>query len=82
VDSITALSAWELAATGSAVSWLIGTVNLLVSFGLALWVALRARKIHFTQGWLLMKALGRRFARRSFFIGSREEEMAPPGLIR
>ncbi|RYE95624.1 MAG: recombinase, partial [Oxalobacteraceae bacterium] len=32
---------------------LIGTINLLVSFGLALWVALRARKIRFKRGILL-----------------------------
>ncbi|PWF55764.1 recombinase, partial [Massilia glaciei] len=49
----------------------IGMVNLLVSFGLALWVALRARKIHFTQAGALFKALGRRFlgAPVEFFIG-------------
>ncbi|MES3024472.1 MAG: site-specific recombinase [Pseudomonadota bacterium] len=49
----------------------IGAVNLLVSFGLALWVALRARKIHFTQGGALLKALGRRFVATpiDFFIG-------------
>jgi hypothetical protein len=39
-------------------------VNLLVSFGLALWVALRARKIRFRHGFLLLRALGGAPARR------------------
>ena len=38
---------WRLSVAGFLA---IGTVNLLVSFGLALWVALRARKIHFDHG--------------------------------
>jgi site-specific recombinase len=73
---------WELVVTSVAGFLAIGTVNLLVSFGLALWVALRSRQVHFTHGWQLMKALGRRFAQGpvSFFFGSREEEMAPLAL--
>jgi site-specific recombinase len=42
---------------------LIAMVNLLVSFGLALWVALRARKIRFYHGFKLLRALGRAPAR-------------------
>ena len=62
---------WQLAATSIAGFLAIAVVNLLVSFGLALWVALRARKIHFEHGLLLLKTLGRRFlaAPIDFFIG-------------
>jgi len=56
---------------------LIGAVNLLVSFSLALWVALRARKIQFKRSVLLLRALGRRFmyAPLDFFIGPRDVEV-------
>ncbi|MGJ9418792.1 site-specific recombinase [Massilia sp. CMS3.1] len=56
---------------------LIGAVNLLVSFNLALWVALRARNIRFTRSVLLLRALGRRFlyAPIDFFIGPRDADM-------
>lgn len=49
----------------------IGTVNLLVSFGLALWVALRSRQVRFGHGMRLLKLLGRRFRNGpvEFFIG-------------
>ena len=59
---------------------LIGTFNLLVSFGLALWVALRARKIRFKRGILLLRALGRRFAYSpvEFFIGPTFQQLPPP----
>jgi len=59
---------------------LIGTVNLLVSFGLALWVALRARKIRFKRGILLVQALGRRFAYSpiEFFLGPKHRQLPPP----
>jgi site-specific recombinase len=54
---------------------LIGMVNLLVSFGLALWVALRARKIRFYHGFALLRALGRRLraAPIDFFIGPKAD---------
>ncbi|OON63634.1 recombinase [Massilia sp. KIM] len=60
--------------------FLIGAVNLLVSFGLALWVALRARKIRFKRGILLLRALGRRFlhAPVEFFIGPKFQPLPPP----
>ncbi|MDB5959412.1 MAG: recombinase [Massilia sp.] len=69
---------WQLAATSVAGFLGIGAVNLLVSFSLALWVALRARKIRFNHGIRLLKALGRRFlsAPIDFFIGPRDEEPA------
>jgi site-specific recombinase len=57
---------------------LIGMVNLLVSFGLALWVALRARKVRFRHGFRLLRALGRRLraAPLDFFIGPRDLDEA------
>ncbi len=62
---------------------LIGAVNLLVSFGLALWVALRARRIRFKRGILLLRALGRRFvfAPVDFFIGPREVPATAPEAV-
>jgi site-specific recombinase len=62
---------WQLAATSIAGFLAIGGVNLAVSFALALWVALRARQVHFKQGMALIKTLGRRFlaAPVDFFIG-------------
>ncbi len=65
---------WELAATSVAGFLSIGAVNLLVSFALALWVALRARKIRFKRGIQLFQALGRRFiaAPIDFFIGPKD----------
>ncbi|MBP1205204.1 site-specific recombinase [Duganella sp. 1411] len=73
---------WQLVATSVAGFVLIGSVNLLVSFGLALWVALRSRQVRFKHGWQLMKALGRRFMQGpvSFFFGSAAEEAAPLAL--
>jgi site-specific recombinase len=62
---------WQLAATSIAGFLAIGSVNLLVSFSLALWVALRARQVRFKQGFSLIKTMGRRFlgAPIDFFIG-------------
>jgi len=61
----------ELALTSIAGFLSIGAVNLVVSFSLALWVALRARKVRFTHGMSLIKIMGRRFisAPIDFFIG-------------
>ncbi|MBC7857242.1 MAG: recombinase [Burkholderiaceae bacterium] len=62
---------WQLAARSLGGVLAIGSVNLLVSFGLALWVALRARQVRFKHGTVLLKTLGRRFlqAPLTFFIG-------------
>lgn len=59
---------------------LIGMVNLLVSFSLALWVALRARKIRFYHGFRLLGALGRRLraAPVDFFLGPRADFLSEP----
>ena len=73
---------WRLVALSVAGFFAIGTVNLVVSFGLALWVALRARKIHFDQGIQLLKSLGRRFvaAPIQFFIGPKNSAPGEPGI--
>jgi site-specific recombinase len=57
---------------------LIGLANLVVSFGMALWVALRARKIRFRHGFQLVRALGRRLrtAPLAFLIGPSDAELA------
>jgi site-specific recombinase len=62
---------WQLATRSLAGVLAIGSVNLLVSFGLALWVALRARQVRFNHGIILLKTLGRRFLQAPviFFIG-------------
>ncbi|WP_288380773.1 site-specific recombinase [uncultured Massilia sp.] len=63
---------------------LIGAVNLLVSFGLALWVALRARKIRFKRGILLVRAMGRRLLASpiDFFLGPKEVPVNSELLVR
>ncbi len=73
---------WQLAATSVIGFLAIGTVNLLVSFSLALWVALRARKVHFTQGASLVKTMGRRFlgAPVDFIIGPKTFCPYQPGI--
>ncbi|MFL6672133.1 MAG: site-specific recombinase, partial [Massilia sp.] len=55
----------ETVATTVAGITLIGAVNLIVSFGLALWVALRARKIRFRHGIRLVVEMGRGLCRDS-----------------
>ena len=64
---------WQLVVTSVAGFLSIGIVNLIVSFGLALWVALRSRQVRFTHGWRLTKALCLRFFRGpvTFLIGSK-----------
>jgi site-specific recombinase len=76
------LTPWEFAYYAGGVL-LIGAVNLLVSFGLALWVALRARKIRFKRGILLLRALGRRFLRSpvEFFIGPKFRPLPAPEAL-
>jgi site-specific recombinase len=71
---------WETAGIALLGIALIAMANLLVSFGLALWVALRARKIRFYHGFRLLRALGRRLraAPLDFFIGPKEEPLGQP----
>lgn len=68
----------QTAAITVAGALLIGVVNLVVSFGLALWVALRARKIRFRHGLRLVRALGRRLrtAPIVFLIGPSDADLA------
>lgn len=77
---------WQMAANAALGVALIGAVNLIVSFHLALSVALRARKIRFTRGILLLRALGRRFlhAPLDFFFGPKDVDVvdAPHGTTR
>ena len=56
----------------------IGTANLLVSFGLALMVALRSRQVHFNHRALLLKTLVQRFCKRptDFFFMPKENKHA------
>ncbi|MFL6660076.1 MAG: site-specific recombinase [Massilia sp.] len=57
---------WELVLTSVAGFLCIGAVNLLVSFSLALWVALRARKVRFRHAATLARMLGWRLASAPF----------------
>jgi site-specific recombinase len=65
---------WQVAVTSVVGILSIGTVNLLVSFGLALWVALRSRQVRFDHGILLLQILARRFwdGPADFFIAPRD----------
>ena len=65
---------WQLALRSVSGFLAIGAVNLVVSFGLALWVALRSRQVRFKHGFPLFKALVRRFWRApiEFFIAPKE----------
>ncbi|MFB9289972.1 site-specific recombinase [Pseudoduganella plicata] len=67
---------WQLVVKSVTGFLAIGIVNLVVSFGLALWVALRARRIPFEHGFLLLRALFRRLRKApvDFFIGSKENK--------
>ncbi|AMP09776.1 site-specific recombinase family protein [Collimonas arenae] len=61
---------WQTAVTSVIGVIGIGTVNLWVSFSLALFVALRARQVRFRHGLTLAKAVFKRFCKgpRDFFI--------------
>ncbi|HEY0065646.1 MAG TPA: site-specific recombinase [Telluria sp.] len=65
---------WEVAATSIGGFLSIGVVNLVVSFSLALWVALRARKVRFKHGMSLIQTMGRRCisAPVDFIIGPKQ----------
>ncbi len=79
-----ALAAFDFALPATTVLWaalgvlLIGVVNLAVSFGLALWMALRARGIEFRQSRELLRLLGQRLrtAPRSFVAAPPAEPAA------
>ncbi len=69
---------WQVAATAIVGILTIGSVNLLVSFSLALFVALRARQTHFHQWPALLRALLNRFLAgpRDFFVPPKETKQA------
>lgn len=71
---------WQLALTSVAGIFSIGSMNLLVSFGLALWVALRSRQVQFEHGILLLQTLARRFwsGPLDFFIAPKDVAQAAP----
>ncbi|GAA4011338.1 site-specific recombinase [Actimicrobium antarcticum] len=64
------LVSWQTMLTSVVGILCIGIANLLVSFGLALFVALRSRQVRFTKGWTLVRALLSRLVHRplDFFI--------------
>ena len=70
---------WQLAATSVAGFLAIGAVNLLVSFSLALWVALRARKIRFEHGISPAQGAGTALHRRPdrFFYRAQGPSVRP-----
>jgi len=61
---------WQLLSVSLLGILSIGIINLLVSFSLALMVALRSRQVHFNQGSRLLKTLALKFWNqpRDFFI--------------
>ncbi|MBI3145445.1 MAG: site-specific recombinase [Pseudogulbenkiania sp.] len=58
------LMSWQTLAWSVLGIGLIGLLNLLVSFNLALWVALRSRKLTLRDALPLLPAVGRHFLRR------------------
>ncbi len=70
---------WNLFAWAAIGVLLIGAVNLAVSFALALYVALRSRRISFADTPRLIKAIWRQFHRQpgSFFLPPRQEPTIP-----
>jgi site-specific recombinase len=79
-----ALAAFDFALPWATVAWaalgvaVIGALNLTVSFALALWMALKARGVAFTQTRELLRALWARFRAEpaSFFVARRAAESA------
>jgi len=69
---------WQVAATAIVGILTIGSVNLLVSFSLALFVALRARQTHFRQWPALLRALLNRLfsGPRDFIVPPKEIKQA------
>lgn len=59
---------------------LIGLTNLMVSFALALGVAMKARKVDFTQWSTLLKSLGKHFRQKpgDFFLPPKSQKTGDP----
>ncbi len=65
---------WQVLVVSSIGVLTIGLVNLWVSFSLALFVALRSRRVKFRHGWPLLKLLSQRFLKRplDFFLAPKD----------
>ncbi|WP_293933154.1 site-specific recombinase [Iodobacter sp.] len=66
---------WQIAVISLLGVGIIGMTNLVISFSLALWVALRSRKLSFRQTRPLLGQLMRRFLKRpaDFFIPTKDD---------
>jgi site-specific recombinase len=75
---------WQLATTSLVGILLIGLVNLAVSFSLALFVALRSRRLNFGQGRRLSVLLWHRFVSgpSDFFFPPKEDKSNPELLTK
>lgn len=72
---------WQVAVMAALGVGLIGMINLGVSFGLALWIALKSRGVKFDQGRRLVGEIVRGFWRqpREFLLPPRSDQPAPGG---
>lgn len=74
---------WQVLLTAILGIWLIGTTNLVVSFSLALYVAMKSRKVSFAQWRLLLRTLLTRFVQNPalFLLPPRRQQVVlEPGL--
>lgn len=74
---------WQVAGMAALGVGLIGMINLGVSFGLALWIALKSRGVKFDQGRRLVGEIVRGFWRqpREFLLPPRAGQAAPDGSM-
>jgi site-specific recombinase len=71
---------WQVLAVALLGIWLIGTMNLVVSFSLALYVAMKSRKVTFAQWRHLITALFKRLVTqpRQFFLPPKRQVASEP----
>jgi len=76
MTSLNAQADWQLAALAALGVFLIGAINLLVSFSLALWIAMRSRGIASGQGRRVAADILRALRRhpREFFLPPRKDD--------
>ncbi|WP_089376338.1 site-specific recombinase [Methylobacillus rhizosphaerae] len=69
---------WQMLVIAALGILLAGTANLIVSFSLALYVAMKSRKVTFAQWRLLLMTLGKRFIQNPgmFLLPPKREKMA------
>lgn len=75
---------WQVLLTAILGIWLIGTTNLVVSFSLALYVAMKSRKVSFAQWRLLLRTLLTRFLQNPtlFLLPPRRQQLVlDPGVV-